>query len=221
MPTTYECNSCGLILEFGWYHYHSFSSGYGASTLVGCLACGCQHRVEIAMRDRGPEFLHDYDVLLTAVSAEQRLQVMTQLRKDLAISLSQAQSAVNRLPFVIKRALDCCEARTLEKTYRGVGAVIEMKVVTSKANPDFGPIQQDRLLRCTSLRFRSDGAKPEFTPTGVRNRDNSLAGEFRLDEQACGLCGCIGDLVSGLSEPHSPCPNCKSGRLAETGGWVT
>ncbi len=51
MPTDYTCSRCQLSFSVGWYHYHDFSSGYGAKTLMVCAECGTMHAVELAVTD--------------------------------------------------------------------------------------------------------------------------------------------------------------------------
>ena len=45
MPQRCRCRRCNLIFSVGWYHYHEYSSGYFASTLLVCSHCGVQHAV--------------------------------------------------------------------------------------------------------------------------------------------------------------------------------
>jgi hypothetical protein len=52
MPEVYACRQCGLTFEVGWYHYHDFSSGYAAETLLVCRECGTAHAVEHAVTPR-------------------------------------------------------------------------------------------------------------------------------------------------------------------------
>jgi hypothetical protein len=49
MPTELECQGCHLIFAVGWYHYHSFDSGYAAMTRLVCARCGTMHALEHAV----------------------------------------------------------------------------------------------------------------------------------------------------------------------------
>ncbi len=51
MPSDYTCSNCRLAFTLGWYHYHNFSSGYGARTLLVCKGCGTMHAIELALTD--------------------------------------------------------------------------------------------------------------------------------------------------------------------------
>lgn len=57
MPSDYECKKCRLNFTVGWFHYHDFSSGYGAETMLVCNDCGTVHRVEHPITDAMPEML--------------------------------------------------------------------------------------------------------------------------------------------------------------------
>ena len=48
MPADYICPNCHLGFSVGQFHYHDFSSGYWARTLMVCSACGTMHAVEHA-----------------------------------------------------------------------------------------------------------------------------------------------------------------------------
>jgi hypothetical protein len=49
MPTELECQSCHLFFSLGWYHYHSFSSGYASMRRLVCGRCGTMHAIEHAV----------------------------------------------------------------------------------------------------------------------------------------------------------------------------
>ena len=46
MPADFCCTSCHLSFSVGRYHHHKFSSGFGSTTLLACLGCGTNYRVE-------------------------------------------------------------------------------------------------------------------------------------------------------------------------------
>ncbi len=55
MPTDLACRNCDYALTLGWYHYHDFSSGYGARTAFACANCGATHYVEHAVKEGLPD----------------------------------------------------------------------------------------------------------------------------------------------------------------------
>src|SRR5882762_5870171 len=55
MPTDYHCESCNLVIQIGWFHYHNSADGYWAATLGFCQKCGTIHKLEHASNDALPE----------------------------------------------------------------------------------------------------------------------------------------------------------------------
>lgn len=56
MPSTCQCDDCGLVVCAGWFHYHQITEdGFGAATLAYCAACGTCYQIEHATTRRsGP-----------------------------------------------------------------------------------------------------------------------------------------------------------------------
>lgn len=59
MVEGYECKSCGLHFELGWFHFHRVSEGgAGGKTLLVCKACGTQHAVTHIVGDSSKDEVH-------------------------------------------------------------------------------------------------------------------------------------------------------------------
>lgn len=102
MPIDLKCNDCDLRLSVGWYHYHGIHDGYTGRTLLACRACGEQHAIEHAMRDRGPKTYPLLKVSVESASSEARSVIARRwLRKQRNISYNEALEAVRSLPLVL------------------------------------------------------------------------------------------------------------------------
>ena len=53
MPITYWCNNCNLAFTVGWFHYHTFDTGYGSCSLFACGKCGNQYAIENPTAESG------------------------------------------------------------------------------------------------------------------------------------------------------------------------
>lgn len=215
MPSNHKCQSCTLEFQAGWYFYPSFDTGYAARTLLVCGACGHQHAVEIALRSRGPEFIQRFAANLMGVPEASRLGVMAYLREHTHLGLEAATEVLSHLPHQLVTDLFEHQAMALVEEYADRGAVVEVAVVSESPNPQYGPIQRDRLLAYDVAQGDEERAWRELTVLGVCSDD---AGAFEVALQACGRCQCVGQLLSSWPVER-PCPVC-GGRLEDRGFWV-
>lgn len=214
MPTSYECKTCNLAFSVGWFHYHSFSTGYGSKTLLACKLYGTQHAIEISLPDRGPEYHEVFKISVERMSKEGFKEVVQQLRRHKKMSLLAAKDYVQNTPFtLIERGTDSHVNRMCPKL-RELGIVVNHEVIERIKNPGFGSIQKDRLLYFSEPYFKgrehvwaiSDVA-PEIIEKGLSN----------LQCQSCGNTGCLVDDKIA----HTRCPRCENNELTVASQWIT
>lgn len=101
MPVDFECNGCGLSVSVGWYHDHSFSNGFGSSTLAVCERCGTQHRVEhaidVSLWSSSSTF---FEVAIVEVPRPARLMVANGIREVRGLSPLEAIRLLDSPPIV-------------------------------------------------------------------------------------------------------------------------
>ncbi|MBI2679638.1 MAG: ribosomal protein L7/L12 [Candidatus Solibacter usitatus] len=210
MPTKYVCLGCPLTFEVGWFH-HIFRNGYASKTLLVCVSCGTQHAVENAVSDRGPESFQYFTAYLTAAPPAARVQVMVCLRHHFRLDLAGAREALKALPYRIGSDLSREGAEALAAPYRAAGATVEIVLIRESPNPEYGPVQSDRLL-----------VRDAPPPDGGLWRELAVAGanaSLDLERQACGNCRKTGVLVSEWTDGRS-CPAC-GGVIQGQGTWMT
>jgi len=59
MPTDYHCESCNLVVQIGWYHFHKTDGCHWAATLGFCKRCGTIYRLIHGKPDSGHSDLAD------------------------------------------------------------------------------------------------------------------------------------------------------------------
>jgi hypothetical protein len=216
MPADFECSECDLHFSVGWFHYHSFESGYGSKTLLVCRRCGTRHAIEHALSDRGPQFYELHDVLVTAADPRFAVAAMQLLRKHLSLGIHEAKNKLRMVPFVLAKDVPTSDISTWRQNLSRVGLSAEYPVSERIANEAYGPLQKDRLLY-----DRGSGASMELHPVPVSGEASGAQNELVLSEQVCANCSDAGALVSGWAEENHVCPRCQLPSLAATGFWIT
>ncbi|MGC4090395.1 MAG: ribosomal protein L7/L12 [Polyangiaceae bacterium] len=207
MPSDHRCRDCDFRYSIGWFHYHDFSSGYVAATLLVCAACGAQHYVESAERQFEPS--PTFGILVTKIRAQARVAVMRALRVDYGCSMEEAQRALSSPPIELGSKLSREDADRLAAELTGRGCDVELVASSDARGKNFGAVRRDRLLL---------SSEPP-TELEVRGRDEASQ-EFELEQQACGRCDAVGQLVAEAEKAPQRCPKC--GASVETvGAWIT
>ena len=211
MPTDYKCHQCALHFSVGRYHYHRIDSGFGGRVLLACEACGTQHAIERALPDRGPEFYAVHSLIVESLPASATQKVLQWLRRERrALKLDEAMAVVRQPPFTLIAATWEERALKIRKELEPLGVVVRCEFVEDRKNPNFGPLQHDRVLY-HSMPRRGD-QQPEWLVAG------QAAGDF--ESLPCQHCGAVGTLLEDfLSE--SSCPSCRGGQLQAESSWIT
>jgi len=148
MPTDYACKTCDLRFSVGWFHYHLFETGYGSETLLVCTACGTQHSIQIALRNRGPEFHELHDVELTHVPKNDRLFALRLIRDNCTCAPNEAIALLDHLPVCLAERVHPYQVQEWIKRVSKTAIVLNFPVVERKPNESYGPVLQDRLHWC-------------------------------------------------------------------------
>jgi hypothetical protein len=211
MPSEFKCSACDLRLSVGWYHYHRIQDGYSGRTLLACRACGGQHAVEHAMRDRGPKSYPLLKVTVQSASTEAKNIIARRwLRKERSMSYNEALEAVRNLPLVLHERTHLHVVAAVQKELEPLGVQLTVEVVGELPNTSYGPIRADRLL---------------FSPErqcGERRQEWTIGPNITqdLEQICCSLCGGAGSLTAEIG-PAAPCPSCDQGQLALVSQWIT
>jgi hypothetical protein len=176
--------------------------------------------VEIALRDRGPEWYRQYDVQITGVPAVNRLLVLKVLREKRRLPLSAVKGAIEALPLTVAWSEYEETAREIAAGYEAAGAQVMLSPAGAVRNEGFGPLQKDRLLAAGEPTFSGD-SEGEWQEVPVRGPVGGPNAEFQLSLQSCSSCGTIGHFASESQEGMTTCPHCKRNRLVLVGGWIT
>lgn len=225
MPTDYTCEGCNVRFSVGWYHYHSFSTGYGAATLTVCSRCGTPHCIEHAVEATiFPEYDSFCDVVIKEIPPAARLEVMGKLRETLRLSLDEAKRVVNAPPIALGHDVGRYQVLEIKTAYEAIkGIKVHAEEIRREPNPHHAPQQQDRLLMIAlgpdeGVVMRNlSGTRKEMKIAGPRE---GICGEFDLRLQACGHCSTAGSLLGAQDSVFTACPRCHA-PIKETGGWVT
>ncbi len=220
MPSYYQCNSCELTFSLGWYHYHSFENGYGASTNLVCVKCGTPHRVEIALRDRGKEYVYDWEIYIDEVAKDCRVKLLKYPRKLLSYDINQAKSVVEKLPLHLPGPIHEEEKQAIERELRNIGVNPRIEICEKRKSSMYGPIQQDR-LESTENPMHANEVDWQWSEVPVLGERKGPCGEFELSSQSCCHCSSVGSLVAELPEEHNKCPSCNAESLVQEEGFVT
>lgn len=222
MVSDFECTTCNLHFSVGGYHFHNFSDGYSGVLLAVCRCCSTQHRLVIALEDRGPEFYDVLRVTVTLVPATSRVQLMTRLRKlDPELSISAAVKRISETPFTYKDSLAESQARSISKDLARIGVEAIVEAYDKRSNPVFGP-RQPHILKWL----------PEKTISGQRVNERQdwlsveIVSQVWLEDGArqtlaspCQSCGGIETLLTEWPISQG-CPNCSSELHLES-EWIT
>lgn len=217
MPLCFECSECKLKFDVGWYHYHDFSSGYGSCTLLSCTACGTQHGIKYALKDRGNAFIPICNVQVTGVSDPNRLKLASWLyRRRKASSLKQALDLTRSLPTLIAQQIETFEIAELSKELMKIPATFEVIEVSKRPNPVYGPILNDCLFHVNGPRHTTD-AQPDEHGEVVCNLTLIEPSTEALD---CQYCFEEKTLKCDYHDGDQ-CAHCKNPTLREISGWIT
>jgi ribosomal protein L7/L12 len=214
MPTSYECKECDLEFSVGWFHYHSFESGYESKNLLACNLCGTQHAIEIALTDRGSEYHEVFQVVVEKMSKEGFNEVVQQLRRHRKMSLMEAKDYVINTPFIlIDRATDSHVYRMCPQL-RELGVEVSYRVIERIKNPGFGKIQKDRLLYFPGPKLKNKDLDWIISDL---NSEMLREGLLNIPCQKCGHKNClIDDEIDSYK-----CPNCNKNGLTLASQWIT
>ena len=213
MLVNLKCSSCALRITMGWFQDATADEGYGARTLLACAACGTEHAVRIALRDRGPEWEVSSDIELREVGSENRVKVMSLLVHNFDMSVDDARSTIDTAPIkVARRASRHLVDRILDE-FTSAGATLRITEVDRIPNPTWGPAQRDILLARPGPRFEDESAWTELEVTAETTGPHD---EIQLDDQPCSHCKATATLTSDHDEFGTSCPNC-GGETLETG----
>jgi hypothetical protein len=217
MPTDFACQTCALHFSVGWFHYHFFETGYGSQTFFVCTACGAQHAIQIALRDRGPEFRETYNVELTAVRPADRIFALRLIRDHCQCTPAQAKALLEHLPVCLAQRVHPYQVDEWKERVSKTSVVLAFPVVDRTLNESFGPLMPDRLLGALQPRYSSDPAHMEaVSVVGPLGTDR----EIDVARQACKACEAIGTLSADVDVSNA-CPNCKHTTLEIVGAWIT
>lgn len=227
MPQDLRCGQCALKFSLGGFHHHRLASGYGGMRLMVCTACGTQHGLQVALRDRGPEFYEIQRVIVEHVPQPVPPVLVSWIRNKRKLSLADALALARNPPFVLdERTSGQLVERTLDELARAhISARTE--VVELERNPIFGPLRVDRLLA-------ADGPSEAERHASPMNREQALDGssdDARRDDHllSCLHCHSQGTLISeaGFDDQLKrkndtvPCPRCKAAALVAESFWIT
>lgn len=218
MPLNMSCTSCNLRITVGWFHDGTAAEGYGARTLLVCKACGTEHAVRVALRDRGPEWDVSSDIELLEVSGESRVKVMSLLRQTFDMSLDDARSTINAAPIKIARRAPRHLVDRIVDEFTAAGADLTLTEADRTSNPNWGPLQKDVLLARPGPRFENES---DWTKPDVLAETTGPHEEIKLEDQPCSHCKVRGTLSSDQDEIGTCCPNCGETTLEVTDGWVS
>jgi hypothetical protein len=211
MPVDFKCGACDLRLSVGWYHYHGMHDGYSGRTLLVCRACGGQHAIEHAVRDRGPKSYPLLKLSVLAATSEARIILARRwLRKARGISYNEALEAAQTLPLVLHDRTHSHVVEAVRRELQPLGAELAIEVVGEQPNSNYGPIQVDRLLFTSECQF---GELRQPWTVG-----EEVAQE--VEKMRCALCHEAGSLTQEI-ESASPCPACKRNSLTQVSSWIT
>ncbi len=211
MPLRLRCGHCQLSVSVGWFHYHSFESGYGGCSLLVCESCGTQHWLEHALRNRGPEFYSIYSATIANVPSEARIKLAGWLRRKHGVSLSDALESVRQPPVIVAHRARDHEIERLHASLSEMGLVLTKTEVDRDVNPVFGPILQDRLSFAQGPVFGPDSA----TQIGCVLIEGPPPKHY-LQCQHCERGDLLGELDTG-----ELCPSCKTSTLVVDSEWIT
>lgn len=183
MVIDFHCSDCDLKFSVGGFHYHCFNTGYGGIRLLVCQACGTQHQLECALRDRGPESYVKYRVTAQAVPFGVMTKLAQWLRRRCQIGVAEALSLVRQPSPVLSPSAWPHEAEAIRKELKPWGIVVDLQECERLPNPMFGPLLQDRLRASKGLPMaRSPVTFCHPSPWSIPTTPRSVAGTAkRLD----------------------------------------
>lgn len=220
MPAVFHCKACDLKITLGPFHGGALMAEYAGGIFVACGSCGTQFLVQVASRDRGPEYFEFVDAVLTGMCDSKRVTVMHRLRADLGLSISDTAEMLKHLPTVMFRKLPLQHARARQSLYAAAGALLTLKNAQREPNQEFGPIALDRFFRRVGP-VSSGDEQEDWIEVPFTRREDSPGGEFDLLQQTCSECKSIGSFLSDMQAPPAVCPRCKKPELEYASGWVT
>jgi hypothetical protein len=211
MPTDYQCNQCALKFSVGPYHYHSMEAGYAGCRLLFCRACGTQHGLEAALRDRGTEFHFRCSVSADDVPLSARKKVAQWLRLDRKVTPNEALELARRPPFFLASLAWEHQVDRIRSELEPLGVVLSVQQVEKILNPVFGPVLQDRLRFCDGPAHGEKRNEWHAMEIGTYVRDEILV---------CQHCKASGTLTWEFAEGEA-CPSCEVEGISVAAAWIT
>jgi ribosomal protein L7/L12 len=220
MPVRYRCTSCAFVANIGWYHYHSWTDGFFAATLLLCVRCGARHKIAIAFRQPEPEKEPRCDVFLVEVP-DLRASTLTAIRYAANCNLGQAMQLVKAMPALLRENIRHQDADEVRALAEAAGARVEVRIRPELAPPPPRlpvPARRDELHVC-----EESGAGKEriWKACPIEGERRGEYGEFDLDVQRCHRCSERGTLASTLTAEVNPCPCCGAMTFVQAGRWMT
>lgn len=219
MPTDYKCTHCMLRFSTGPYHYHCFDSGYSGRCLLVCSACGTQHALEAALRNRGSEYDYFYSLTVESLPATARQKVIQILRAaNKELTLAGTLELVRHPPFLL---YPCVSEPVVERLKSGLLALdvsFRTEVVKQESNSMFGPLLCDLLHYFPGPQYSATAEKMLVSKDVLRLEKE---GEHTFQYLHCQHCNIKGSLVYDLPQGATRCPACKSDSLIVEQFWVT
>lgn len=222
MVSDFECTTCNLHFSVGGYHFHDFSYGYAGALLAICRCCSTQHRLVIALEDRGPEFYDVLRVTVTFVPAPSRTLLMTRLRKlDPEMSISAAAKRISETPFTYKDSLAESQARSISKDLARIGVEARVDAYDKRPNPVFGPHLPHILewLPEKALSAQRVNERKDWLSTEIASQVWRESSAKQVLASPCQSCGGIATLLTEWPISQG-CPNCSSELHLES-EWIT
>ncbi|NBB17392.1 hypothetical protein GVN21_18675 [Caulobacter sp. SLTY] len=226
MPADYRCDACRLCFTLGGYHYHSMPDGFVGKSLSVCGACGRQHAIEYAAPDRGPERFELYELVLTDVLAGAVATVARWLRRNRGVSSAEALEIIRSAPFVLIERDGHDRIRDQLDKLEPDGVVGSLRFLESIPNPDYGPLQSDRVFYAAAnvrdVEGEGEGACHHRQAwVWLAASQPAPASDVRVcpSQLACEACG-ASDMIDDAGDALS-CPGCHQGTARMTCGWIT
>lgn len=211
MPTDFRCSHCDLVFTVGPFHYHRMDSGYGGCRKLVCKACGTQHGLEAALRDRGSEFIYKYAVNAETVPASGRQKVAQWISRQHKTTLKDALDLARHPPFVVASHVWEPQVDEIRSDLEPLGVVLSTHEVEKIRNSVFGPLLRDRLRFCEGPAYHQ-----QYTTSQAVDLDQYVSDDLLQ----CQHCAATGSLVWEFRQEDA-CPSCKQMTMTVESSWIT
>ncbi|BFO55950.1 hypothetical protein [Acidovorax sacchari] len=223
MVSDFECMDCNLNFSVGGYHLHDFSDGYGGVLLAICSCCAIQHKIIVALEDRGPEFYEIFRVSVEEFPPQSKASLMLRLHKmDREVKIEEVARKISKLPFVYKESLAESQAHLISKDLARIGVKVTIAPYDKRPNPVFGPKRSNILSWKPKKNTVNQGANEvnewisveSILPVWLEEKT------ARTLASACQSCGGIGTLLTDWRVQQG-CPSCLSKLIRLKSEWMT